>query len=345
MSDDADHGLLSGMFGARPDWLAAVLTVEAALAGAAAATGRIPAATAAVIAQACRPELFDRAGIARRAADYATPIPPLVANLRALLPPDIAVHAHRPATSQDITDSALMLIAARAIDGLTDDLDFCVTATARLAEDHRDTPQLGRTLLAAAVPTTFGRLAATWHAGLAEARDAVARVRRERLAAQLGGPVGDLDEPALVTAFAHRLGLVAPSLCWHTNRVRVAELAAALGMVTGVLGKLGQDVLLLAQAEIGELAEGRPGGSSAMPHKRNSARSVQLVACAHRAPGLVATVFAAMPQELQRAAGAWQAEWEPVADLLALATAAIGHGRVLLTELRVDTVRMRDGLR
>ncbi|HEX9338047.1 MAG TPA: lyase family protein, partial [Pseudonocardiaceae bacterium] len=164
-------------------------------------------------------------------------------------------------------------------------------------------------------------------------------------AAQLGGPVGDLDDPALVTAFAHRLGLVAPQACWHANRARVAELAAALGLVTGALGKLGQDVLLLAQAEIGELAEGRPGGSSAMPHKRNSARSVQLVACAHRAPGLVGTVFGGMPGELWRAAGRWQAEWETIADLLALTTAAIGHGRALLAELRVDTVRMREGLR
>jgi 3-carboxy-cis,cis-muconate cycloisomerase len=82
-----------------------------------------------------------------------------------------------------------------------------------------------------------------------------------------------------------------------------------------------------------------------MPHKRNSARSVQLVACAHRAPGLVGTIFAGLPQELQRAAGRWQAEWEIVADLLALTGAAAGHGRVLLTELKVDTVRMTEGLR
>lgn len=340
-----DDGLLDGMFGARPDWLAALLTVEAALAAAGAATGRIPPAAATSIAQHCRPELFDRADLARRAADHATPVPPLVEDLRAMLPDDVAALVHTPATSQDIIDSALMLIAARAVDGCADDLDECVTATARLAEEHRDTPQLGRTLLAAAAPTTFGRLATTWHAGLADARDALTRVRRDRLAAQLGGAVGDLDEPALRTAFAHRLGLVAPNVCWHTNRGRVAELASALGLVTGALGKIAQDVVLLAQPEIAELSEGRPGGSSAMPHKRNSARSVQIIACAHRAPALVGTVFAGLPQELQRAAGRWQAEWQPVADLLALATAAVGHGRVLLTELRVDSVRMRDGVR
>jgi 3-carboxy-cis,cis-muconate cycloisomerase len=122
-------------------------------------------------------------------------------------------------------------------------------------------------------------------------------------------------------------------------------LASALGLVVGALGKIGGDVLLLAQPEIAELAEGRSGGSSSMPHKRNSARSVQLVACAHRAPGLIGTVFAGLPQELQRAAGRWQAEWETVAELLALTVAAAGHGRVLLAELKVDTVRMAEGLR
>jgi 3-carboxy-cis,cis-muconate cycloisomerase len=335
--------LLSGMFGRRPDWLAALLDVEAALAGATADLGRIPSSAATQIAEHCRPELFDEADLARRTVEHATPVAPLVNDLRALLPPDIADHVHTPATSQDIIDTALMLIAARAIDDLLPDLASCVRATAGLAETHRDTPQLGRTLLAAAMPTTFGRLAAAWQAGLTDAATELSRVRHI-LPVQLGGPVGALDDPALVEAFAGRLGLV-PALPWHTNRSVVARLASALGLVTGALGKIGGDVLLLAQAEIGELAETRSGGSSSMPHKRNSARSVQLVACAHRAPGLVGTIFAGLPQELQRAAGRWQAEWETVADLLALTGAAAGHGRVLLTELKVDTVRMAEGLR
>jgi 3-carboxy-cis,cis-muconate cycloisomerase len=335
--------LLSGMFGRRPDWLAALLDVEAALAGATADLGRIPSSAATQIAERCRPELFDEADLARRAAGHATPVAPLVNDLRALLPPDIADHVHTPATSQDIIDTALMLIAARAIDDLLPDLASCVRATAALAETYRDTPQLGRTLLAAAMPTTFGRLAAAWQAGLTDAATELSRVRHI-LPVQLGGPVGALDDPALVEAFAGRLGLV-PALPWHTNRSVVARLASALGLVTGALGKIGGDVVLLAQAEIGELAETRSGGSSSMPHKRNSARSVQLVACAHRTPGLVGTIFAGLPQELQRAAGRWQAEWETVADLLALTGAAAGHGRVLLTELKVDTVRMAEGLR
>jgi 3-carboxy-cis,cis-muconate cycloisomerase len=332
------------MFGKRPDWLAALLDVEAALTSAGADIGRIPLAAATLITERCRVELFDETDLALRAAADATPVAPLVDDLRALLPPDVARYVHTPATSQDIIDSALMLIAARAIDTVLPDLKSCIHRTGRLIDAHLDTPQLGRTLLAAATRTTFGRLAAAWQSGLIEAHTSLARVRQV-LAVQLGGPVGALNDPALVAAFAQRLALAVPASPWHTNRGRIVELASALGLVTGALGKIGYDVLLLAQAEIGELAEGRSGGSSSMPHKRNSARSVQLVACAHRTPGLISTIFAGLPQELQRAAGRWQAEWETVADLLALTVAAAGHGRVLLEELKVDTVRMAEGLR
>lgn len=339
MSDE----LFAGMFGERPDWPAALLEVEAALATAKAAVGRIPFATAKLIAEHCRPELYDIPDVGRRAAANATPIVPLVEDLRARLPADVADDVHKPATSQDIIDSALMWSAANAIDGMSADLDFVAAALAKLVVDHRDTEQAGRTLLARALPTTFGRLAATWLAGVTDARAALDRVRGS-LAVQLCGAVGTVDDPELVTAFAAELGLVVPASCWHTNRIRVAELASALGMVTGALGKIAGDVVLLAQAEIGELAEGSPGASSAMPDKRNSARSVQILACAHRAPGLVGTVFAGLPQELQRAAGRWQAEWQTVGDLLALTTAAARHAHVLLDELKVDAERMRDTL-
>ncbi|HVV18314.1 MAG TPA: lyase family protein [Pseudonocardiaceae bacterium] len=337
-------GLHAGMFGDRPDWLAALLDVEAALATAKAAVGRIPAAMAERIVAHCRPALFDVAELSRRAAANATPIVPLVADLRAMLPDDVAAAVHTPATSQDVIDTALMLVASRRIDAFATDLDVAEAALTGLVAAHRDTPQAGRTLLARGMPTTFGRLATTWLAGVADARTVLDRARTT-LAVQLGGAVGALDDPQLVTAFAEELRLAVPASCWHTNRVRVAELASALGMVTGALGKIAGDVVLLSQPEVGELAEGSPGGSSAMPDKRNSARSVQILACAHRAPALVGTVFAGLPQELQRAAGRWQAEWDTVGDLLALTTAAVRHARVLLDELKVDTERMRDNLR
>jgi 3-carboxy-cis,cis-muconate cycloisomerase len=336
--------VLAGMFGDRPDWLAALLDVEAALVAAKAAAGRIPAATAALVRERCRPELFDVAGIAERTAAHATPVVPLVEDLRAGLPAEAAAAVHTPATSQDIIDSALMVLAARTIDGVLPDLGVCAAILTALVTAHQDTPQAGRTLLARALPTTFGRLAATWLAGLVDARAALDRVR-DGLPAQLGGAVGALDDDELVEAFAAQLGLAVPRSCWHTNRIPVAELAAALGLVVGTLGKIAGDVVLLAQAEIGEVGEGSPGGSSAMPDKRNSARSVQILACAHRTPGLVGTVFAGLPQELQRSAGRWQAEWQTMGDLLALTTAAARHGRVLLSELTVDTERMREVLR
>lgn len=336
--------LLDGMFGSRPDWLAALLTVEVALARAKAAAGRIPDRTAELVGERCRPELFDVADLARRTEGHATPVVALVEDLRAGLPAEAADAVHTPATSQDIVDSALMRLAADAIDAIGPDLDACDSALGELATRYRDTPQRGRTLLAKALPTTFGRLAATWSTGLTDARAELSRVR-DTLAVQLGGPVGTLDDPELLRAFAAELRLALPTACWHTNRVPIARLAAALGTVTGVLGKIAGDVLLLAQAEIGEVTEGTPGGSSAMPDKRNSARSVQILACAHQTPGLVGTVFAALPQELQRAAGRWQAEWRPITDLLALTGAATRHARVLLGGLRVDPDRMREGLR
>lgn len=331
--------LLGGMFGGQPDWLAAVLDVEAALARAKAATGRIPRETATLIADHCRRDRFDEAGLAERSAAHATPIVPVVEDLRALLPADVADAVHRPATSQDVIDTAVMLIASRSLTEVTADLDACSTALAELATAHRDTPHLARTLLAAALPSTFGRLVDGWLGGLTDARAALDAVP---LPVQLGGAVGALDDPPLVAAFAAELALAVPAACWHTNRMPIAALAAALGMVVGALGKIAGDVVLLSA--FGEVAEGSPGGSSAMPDKRNSSRSVQILACAHRAPGLVSTVFAGLPQELERSAGRWQAEWRTVGELLALLRAAARHGRVLLRELTVDTEQMRKAL-
>jgi 3-carboxy-cis,cis-muconate cycloisomerase len=200
-----------------------------------------------------------------------------------------------------------------------------------------------------ALPTTFGAVCAGWLVALDEARAGLSRVRAERLAVQLGGAVGTLASlgghgPRVAGLLADSLGLAEPILPWHTARGRVAELAAALGVVAGTLASVALDVTLLSQTEVAEVAEGTGGGSSAMPHKRNPARSVLVTACAHRVPGLVATVFAALPQEAQRAAGRWQAEWETVTELLRLTGGAAYHSRALLAGLRVDPARMRANL-
>ena len=171
------------------------------------------------------------------------------------------------------------------------------------------------------------------------------RVRDECLAVQMGGPVGS-RAPQVAARMAARMGLAEPVIPWHTDRTRVAQLAAALGGLTGAASKVARDITLLAQAEVGEVREGgeRRGGSSSMAHKHNPVAAVSVLACAKRVPGLVATIFAAMEQEHQRAAGAWQAEWGTLSDLLILTGSALAWLADLLTNLEVDTGRMRKNL-
>jgi len=219
-------------------------------------------------------------------------------------------------------------------------------AAAVLARAHRDTPMAGRTLLQQAVPITFGLKAAGWLAGLAEARAGLARVP---LHAQLGGAAGTLASlgdagPRVLAAYAEELGLAEPVLPWHTNRVRPAELASALAIASGAVAKTAQDVVLLAQTEVGEVLEAASGGSSAMPHKRNPVAAVSALACARQAPGLAATLLGAMAHEHERAAGAWQAEWQALPALLATTGSAASWLRACLEGLEVDTGRMRANL-
>jgi 3-carboxy-cis,cis-muconate cycloisomerase len=269
----------------------------------------------------------------------------LVRVLRERVGTELAESVHLGATSQDIIDTAAMLLARRALDMTIADAGVAIAAAARLAAIHRSTPMVGRTLLQAALPTSFGLVAAGWMVGLDRAADELVRVRDTGLAVQMGGPVG-ARAPQVAARVAAVLGLAEPLLPWHTERTRVAQLAGALGTVSGVAGKIARDVTLLAQSEVGELREGIEGrgGSSAMAHKRNPVAAVSVIACAHRAPGLVATLFAAMEQEHQRAAGAWQAEWGTLSDLLTLAGSAVAWLADLLDHLEVNTERMRANL-
>jgi 3-carboxy-cis,cis-muconate cycloisomerase len=242
-----------------------------------------------------------------------------------------------------------MLVARRAIRHIDGDLAGVADRLAALADEHRHTVQVGRTLLRRAEPTTFGVVVAGWLVGVDEARARLATVDGQRLAVQYGGPVGTLaalgaDGPAMLAALAADLGLAEPVLPWHTDRGRIGELAAALGGAAGALGKVALDVALLSQSEIGEVAEAVGGVSSAMPHKRNAAAAVLTTACAHRTPGLVATLLAGAPQELQRAAGRWQAEWPTLTDLLRVVGGAGVHARRMLAGLTVDSARMRANL-
>jgi 3-carboxy-cis,cis-muconate cycloisomerase len=329
-------------------WLQAMLDVEAALARAQAAAGVVDAAHAERIAAACDAGRYDLDALGAEAADSATPVIALVRALRAQVGGDAAGDVHRGATSQDVVDSAAMLVAWRATEPLLDDLGAAADAAARLADEHRATPMAGRTLLQQAVPITFGLKAAGWLVALDEAAARLRAVRDTRLAAQLGGAAGTLAAlgdagPDVLARFARELGLAEPVLPWHTDRTRIAELAGALAGACGVAAKIARDVTLLAQTEVGEVREGGAdrGGSSAMPHKRNPVAAVSALAAARQAPGLAATLLAAMEQEHERAAGAWQAEWRALSDLLRATGSAAAWLRDVLERLEVDPARMR----
>jgi 3-carboxy-cis,cis-muconate cycloisomerase len=333
-------------------WLGAMLDVEAALARAQARAGVIGQEDADAIAAACEPAGFDATDLGRRAAASGNPVVPLVHDLGERVKGDAAAQVHRGATSQDVLDTAAMLVARRALGPLLGDLDAAADAAATLAARHRDSPQAGRTLLQQAVPIAFGLKAAGWMVALDEASERLAEVREGRLAVQLGGAAGTLAAmgeagPAVVTELARELVLAEPVLPWHTDRTRVAELAGALGEACGAAAKVARDVVLLAQTEVAEVREGgvgARGGSSAMPHKRNPVAAVSVLACAQQAPGLVATLLAAMAGEHERAAGAWHAEWRPLAELLRLTGSAAAWLRDCLEHLEVDAARMRANL-
>jgi 3-carboxy-cis,cis-muconate cycloisomerase len=302
-------------------WLAAMLDAERALA-------RVTGAE--VPDDVFRPELYDVEALCERGRADASPVVPLARALRERAP-----DAHRFATSQDILDTAAMLVARAARELVLAELDGAAGACAALAEEHRSTVMAARTLLQQAVPTTFGLKAAGWLVALVAARRRLVGVR---LPAQLGGPAGTLD-PALATRFAAELGLEEPVVPWHVHRAPIAELGAALDAAAAACAKVGLDVVLLAQNEVGEVSEAEAGGSSSMPHKRNPAAAVLARACA-RVVHANAELLTGGDYELERAAGAWQAEWPALSAALAFtggAAAAVGRS---LGGLQVDTDRM-----
>lgn len=329
-------------------WLRAMLDAEAALARAQAEVGLIPTDAADEIADACEASRYDLAALSRAAADAGNPAAPLARALTIEAGP-AGRFVHLGATSQDIVDTAAMLLARASVAAVLDDLAACESALADLAVAHRHTIHIGRTLLQPALPTAFGLVAAGWLAALSGSG---AALRAVELPAQLGGAVGTLaalgpSGPAVVAAYARRLDLVAPDLPWHTDRGPIAELAGALGRVCGTVAKIAGDVVLLAQHEVGELTESAGpgvGGSSTLPHKQNPVAAVCARAAAAQAPGLVATLLAAMAQEHQRAAGAWHAEWRPLRELLASTGSALSWLRTGLGRLVVHPDRMRANL-
>jgi 3-carboxy-cis,cis-muconate cycloisomerase len=324
-------------------WIAAMLEVERALAVAQERAGVVPAGTAAAVDEAARVFALDASVLRAEGARAGTPVIPLV---RALTESG-ASWVHWGATSQDVIDSALALVARRASHVLVDGIDVVVDQLAEIADRHRATTIVGRTLMQHAAPTTFGLKAAGWLVGLVDAAEDLQRAA-EAFPAQLGGSVGTLGvlgtaAPEVLRGFAAELGLPEPVIPWHAVRTPVARLGAALGLVAGSVRKVAGDLVLLAQGEVGEVAEraepGR-GVSSALPNKRNPVGAINALAAARRAAPLAGALVNALDHEHERAAGAFQAEAPMVCELFGHVAAAVAALGDALTGLEVDEDKM-----
>jgi 3-carboxy-cis,cis-muconate cycloisomerase len=326
-------------------WLEGMLEAERALATAGAAVGVVPAEAAIRISEACRPELYDTGLLAEEGRAVGNPAEPLVRALRNAVGPEAADFVHVGATSQDIVDTAAMLVARGALDLVVAELDRLADGCVELARTHRSTPMSARTLLQQAVPTTFGLKAAGWLVAAMESRWQLAEMRDERLAAQLGGAAGTLaalgeEGLELLRLYSEELGLTEPVLPWHASRLRLVELGAALSGAAGTAAKVGLDVALLAQTEVGEVAEGKAGGSSTMPQKRNPVGSALALACSRLASAHASVLTDAHAHEHERAVGSWHAEWEALSGALAFAGGAVAAAADVVGGLEVDTERM-----
>ncbi|MFJ8208389.1 lyase family protein [Streptomyces sp. NPDC096033] len=370
-----DAGLLSPVRAGTPvealtgdeAWLRALLDAETALVRAQARLGVVPAQAAETVGRVARTAPLPAALLAVRARESANPVVALVEALTeavAAEDPAAADYVHRGSTSQDIMDTAAVLVAARALDTVLADLERCRTALAGLAARHRDTPMPGRTLALHAVPVTFGLKAAGWLEAVAVSAARLRRVRAD-LPVQLGGAAGTLagyleyarlDAPGesgedyavrLTRAFAAETGLRAPVLPWHTVRTPVAELGAELALACGALGKIAVDVLSLARTEVAEVAEPGPAGrgaSSAMPHKRNPVLATMVRSAALQVPAQAAVLAQCLLAEDERPAGVWHAEWQPLRECLRLTGGAAATAAELLEGLDVRPERMRENL-
>ncbi|PZW43489.1 3-carboxy-cis,cis-muconate cycloisomerase [Pseudomonas sp. URMO17WK12:I2] len=340
----SDQGRVQGM-----------LDFEAALARAEAAAGVIPRALVADIEAACRAEFYDFDALAiaiGSAGNSAIPLVKALGKRIAASNAEAERYVHMGATSQDAMDSGLVLQLRAAIDLLERDLDTLSRQLAAQAQRHAATPMAGRTWLQHATPVTLGMKIAGWLGAIDRHRQRLDEIKPRLLCLQFGGASGSLaalgDKAwSVAGALAAELDLQLPEQPWHTQRDRLVEFASLLGLIAGSLGKMGRDISLLMQTEAGELFEPSApgkGGSSTMPHKRNPVGAAVLIGAATRAPGLVATMFAAMPQEHERSLGLWHAEWETLPELCCLVSGALQQALIMVPDLEVDAGRMAANL-
>ncbi|RXF65630.1 3-carboxy-cis,cis-muconate cycloisomerase [Pseudomonas syringae] len=336
----SDEGRVQGM-----------LDFEAALARAQARVGLIPPEVVADIELSCDARLFDFDALAiaiGSAGNSAIPLVKALGKQIAARSAEAERYVHMGATSQDVMDSGLILQLRRAIVLLEHDLARLADAMAEQAQRHAGTPLAGRTWLQQATPVTLGMKIAGWLGAVTRHRQRLNEIKPRLLCLQFGGASGSLaalgDQAfSVAEALAGELQLALPEQPWHTQRDRLVEFAGLLGLIAGSLGKLGRDVSLLMQTEVGEVFEPSApgkGGSSTMPHKRNPVGAAVMISTATRAPGLVATMLAAMPQEHERSLGLWHAEWETLPELCCLVSGSLQQALQVIPGLQVDAERM-----
>jgi 3-carboxy-cis,cis-muconate cycloisomerase len=332
-----------------------LLDFEAALARAEARVGVIPQKAARAIVRECDASLYDLYELGADAREAGNTLIPLQAALTARVrgkDKSAAGFVHWGATSQDALDTGLVLQMRAALNLMETDLRKCETALAALARKHRATPMVGRTWMQQALPVTFGLKAAGWLDALMRHRARLAELRPRVLVLQFGGAAGTLASlggkaPAVARALARELKLPLPTMPWHGARDRVVEAGQFCAGLTGTLAKMARDISLLAQTEVGEVAEpaapGR-GGSSAMPQKRNPVSCAAILANGARVSQLAATLAGAMAQENERGLGGWQAEWATLPEIFCLSAGALEHALVLARGLEVFPDRMAQNL-
>ncbi|HTZ80358.1 MAG TPA: 3-carboxy-cis,cis-muconate cycloisomerase [Stellaceae bacterium] len=352
----ADSAIFGGLYGteemrgvfADTALLQRMLDVEATLARAEAKLGVIPAAAAKAIAGAARLDRIDFEAVAAGARLAGYPAAALAKSLGKAVGADAAKFVHWGATTQDIVDTAQVLQIRDGLALIERDLRALVAALAKQADKHRNAVMAGRSFLQQALPVTFGYKCAVWLAPFIDHIDRLKELRPRVLKVQFGGAVGTLaslgDKGRAVTlGLAEELGLAAPDAPWHVARDAIAETGSFLGLVAGSLAKLATDVILLAETEVGEVAEpaeaGR-GGSSTMPQKRNPIASTYIVAAARGVHALLPMLFTAMAQDQERASGAWQSEQLALPQMFLLAAGALAQAVPLAAGLEVDAKRM-----
>jgi 3-carboxy-cis,cis-muconate cycloisomerase len=330
----------------------ALLRVEVALARAQESLGIIPGSAAMAIHDAAAALPFDAPALSAGVLRDGVPMIALVSQLRAAVGPALAPFVHLGATSQDIMDTATVLGIHRALEHIERGLRRLMADLAALAHAHRASIMAARTHAQQALPTSFGLKAALWAAPLLRHHERLSQLRPRLCRVQLGGAAGTLAALGpraleVVEGLARELGLGVPEVPWHTQRDAFAELGAWLALLTGSLGKLAQDVILLTQSEVGELREaahGERGGSSSMPQKNNPMRSEQILAAARSVATGSLALQHALVQEHERGTHGWQVEWLTLSPLLMLTAGAVRNAGVLTSELQVDPARMRQNV-